>query len=188
MSKAQGPGESGTDPGDEWVDLIDSENRVTGRTSRREVRGRNLLHRGVGILCFDSGGRVYVHRRTETKDVFPGLYDMFVGGVVESGETYADAARREIDEELGVRGPTPEYLFRHLYEGDQNRSWIQVYRVIWDGPITHQVEEISWGDWLRAEDLESWVDSHTIVPDGLEVYQRYRTWVRSGSPASQPLP
>ena len=148
MSKVYDPGESRRDAGDEWVDLIDSENRVIGRTSRREVRGRNLLHRGVGILCFDSGGRVYVHRRTETKDVFPGLYDMFVGGVVESGETYADAARREIDEELGVRGPTPEYLFRHLYEGDQNRSWIQVYRVIWDGPITHQVEEISWDDWL----------------------------------------
>lgn len=169
---SDGPPEPRLDPGDELVDLIDPDNRVLGQTSRREVRTRNLLHRGVGILCLDSRDRVYVHRRTETKDVFPGMYDMFVGGVVGAGESFETAATREIDEELGIRGPRPRYLFRHLYHGPRNHSLIQVYSVVWDGEIRHQESEVAWGDWLPRSELDGWVGRHPIVPDGLEVYHR----------------
>ena len=89
------PSEEHPSPGEELVDLIDRDDRVIGRASRRRVRAENLLHRGVGILCRNSGGLIYVHKRTDIKDVFPGMYDMFVGGVVEAGETYDEAASRE---------------------------------------------------------------------------------------------
>jgi isopentenyldiphosphate isomerase len=163
-------------PGEEPVDLVDLENRVIGRALRKEVRSRNLLHRGVGIICFDRGGRIYVHRRTETKDIFPGMYDMFVGGVVASGEPYRAAAAREVAEELGIVGPRPEYLFSHLYLGDRNRAWIQVYRVEWDGPIRHQPEEVCWGSWVEEADLEEMIGESPFVPDGLEIYRRYGEW------------
>ncbi|MBM3461875.1 MAG: NUDIX domain-containing protein [Armatimonadetes bacterium] len=159
----------------EWVDLVDLENRVVGRTSRADVRRNNLLHRGVGILCRNSRAEVYVHKRTDTKDVFPGMYDMFVGGVVGSGESYEEAAMREVEEELGIRGPTPEFLFEHLYQGDRNRSWIRVYDVTWDGPIVHQEDEIAWGGWIPESDLENWAAEHEIVPDGLDVFH---AWLR----------
>ena len=161
------------DPGEELVDLVDEENRVIGRALRREVRARNLLHRGVGILCRNPEGRVHVHRRTETKDVFPGLYDMFVGGVVVSGESYDAAAKREIAEELGIVGPRPRFLFPHLYLGDRNRSWIHVYDVVWDGPLRLQAEEIVWGDWVELEALHRMVMEKPFVPDGLEVFSHY---------------
>ncbi len=167
-----------TDPGSELVDLIDANDRVIGTATRREVRTRNLLHRGVGIICFNGRGEVHVHRRTETKDVFPGMYDMFVGGVVASGESYDGAARREIAEELGISGPRPERLFAHLYEGDRNRSLIQVYRVVWDGPIVHQEEEIAWGAWIPERDLERWAAEREIVPDGLSVFEHWLSWRR----------
>jgi 8-oxo-dGTP pyrophosphatase MutT (NUDIX family) len=167
-------------PGAEWVDLVDLQNRAIGKATRREVRSLNLLHRGVGILCRNSSGQVYVHRRTETKDVFPGLYDMFVGGVVASGESYDAAAKREILEELGIAGPAPDCLFDHLYQGPKNRSWIRVYRVLWDGPIVHQTEEVAWGAWLPESALEAWVREHPIVPDGLEIFERYLEWRRAG--------
>lgn len=160
-------------PGDELVDLVDDQNRVIGSTTRREIRTRNLLHRGVGILCRNSSGRVYVHRRTTTKDVFPGMYDMWVGGVVGAGESYDDAARREIGEELGIYGPTPQPLFHHLYLGPHNRSWVALYEVIWDGPITHQESEVEWGCYLTEREIEQRLTLWTWVPDGLEIYDRY---------------
>jgi isopentenyldiphosphate isomerase len=178
-------------PGEERVDLVDLENRVIGQTLRREVRSRNLLHRGVGIICFGREGRVYVHRRTETKDIFPGMYDMFVGGVVASGESYRAAAAREVAEELGIVGPRPDYLFSHLYLGDRNRAWIQVYRVEWDGPIRHQPEEVSWGSWIEEADLEGMIRERPFVPDGLEIYRRYQDWrdpLPSRSPEIAELP
>jgi 8-oxo-dGTP pyrophosphatase MutT (NUDIX family) len=168
---------------DEIVDLVDEANRVVGRARRSEVRARNLLHRGVGILCRNSRGEVFVHRRTETKDVFPGMYDMFVGGVVGAGEEYAEAARREVAEELGITGAELRYLFHHLYLGPRNRSWVAVYEVEWDGPVRLQESEVAWGAYLGMEALIAKLPEWTFVPDGLEIFQRYRqgSWSQVGS-------
>ena len=128
---------------EELVDLIDELDRVIGMAPRSLVRGENLLHRGVGILVRNPAGEIYVHRRTETKDVFPGLYDMFVGGMVGAGEAYEEAARRETEEELGVRGAELTYLFTHRYEGQDNNCFIGVYETRWDGEIVHQEEPVT---------------------------------------------
>ena len=165
---------------EELVDLVDAEDRVVGQAPRSEVRARNLRHRGVGILCRNSRGEVYVHRRTPTKDVFPHLYDMFVGGVVGSGESYEAAAAREVAEELGIAGVAPEFLFAHLYEGPRNRAWVHVFQVRWDGPIVHQASEIEWGAWLPEAELDSWCSEVEVVPDGLEIYRRYVACGRPG--------
>jgi 8-oxo-dGTP pyrophosphatase MutT (NUDIX family) len=177
------PSEDPPSPSEELVDLIDRDDRVIGRASRRRVRAENLLHRGVGILCRNSGGLIYVHKRTDIKDVFPGMYDMFVGGVVEAGETYDEAASREIAEELGIVGATLEHLFRHLYWGPQNRSLVAVYSVEWDGPISHQESEISWGRFLSFDELVAKLEEWRFVPDGLEIFEVYRR-IRNAEPRS----
>src|SRR4051812_32230641 len=66
---------------EELGQLVDEHDRVAGAAPRSEIRARGLLHRGVAILCRNPAGEVYVHRRTTSKDVFPGLYDMWAGGM-----------------------------------------------------------------------------------------------------------
>jgi hypothetical protein len=73
------------DPGDELLDVVDEQDRVVGQATRREVRRRRLLHRFSSVLCRDGAGRLYVHRRTDDKDVYPGMYDMTAGGVLAAG-------------------------------------------------------------------------------------------------------
>jgi 8-oxo-dGTP pyrophosphatase MutT (NUDIX family) len=159
--------------GDELVDWVDEDDRVIGQVTRARMRAENLLHRCIAVLCCDSSGRVYAHRRSDTKDVFPGLYDMFVGGVVGAGESYDAAAAREIGEELGIVGPIPVPLFRHRYEGPDSRSHTAVYRVSWDGPIVHQASEIAWGGYRRLDELARGPAGWSFVPDGLEIFQRF---------------
>lgn len=160
----------------EWVDLVDRSNRVIGRALRSEVRQKNLLHRGIAVLVCNSQGQVYVHQRTAVKDLFPAMYDMFVGGVVGEGEDYLEAAVREAEEELGVKNRDLEFLFDHLYEGDRNYSWVRCYRVLWDGPVRHQPEEVQWGAWLPEGQLTQWISEVPIVPDGLDVFRAYLAW------------
>ena len=174
------PTEQEVSPAEELVDLIDRDDRVIGRKTRRTVRAENLLHRGVGILCTNAAGKIYVHKRTTTKDVFPGMYDMFVGGVVTAGESYEEAAKRELAEELGIAGPTPEYLFHHLYWGPRNRSLVAVYSVEWNGPIRHQASEISWGQFCSLEEITNKLEEWSFVPDGLEIFQAYRARSQRG--------
>lgn len=54
----------------------------------------------VGALIRDDRGRVFVQRRSPTRRVLPGIWDI-VGGHIEAGETLEEALAREIKEETG---------------------------------------------------------------------------------------
>jgi RimJ/RimL family protein N-acetyltransferase len=56
----------------------------------------------VGALIRDNRNRVYVHRRSASRRLLPGTWDV-VGGHVEAGETPQQALAREIAEETGWR-------------------------------------------------------------------------------------
>jgi 8-oxo-dGTP pyrophosphatase MutT (NUDIX family) len=171
------------DPADEILDVVDVDDRVVGQAPRGEVYARGLRHRCVFIQARDATDRVFVHRRTPTKLVFPSLYDMFVGGVVGTGESYDDAALREAEEELGVSGlPRPEPLFRFLYEDPATGHgwWSAVYEVRCVLPVRPQVEEVAWHGFLTEGEVEARLGEWEWVPDGLAAYERLREW-RIGS-------
>lgn len=158
---------------DEVLDIVDERDRVVGRAPRREAYARRLRHRAVFVLARDPAGRVFVHRRTARKLVFPSLYDMFVGGVVGAGESYDEAALREAEEELGVAGlAQPEPLFRFLYETPEHTWWSAVYQVRCESPVHPQVEEVAWHAFLTESELAQRLTEWEWVPDGLEAYRR----------------
>ncbi|MDT7704987.1 MAG: hypothetical protein QOG20_594 [Pseudonocardiales bacterium] len=161
---------------DEILDIVDENDRVIGQSPRGEAYARGLRHRCVFIQARDAEGRVFVHRRTPTKLVFPSLYDMFVGGVVGAGETYDDAALREAEEELGVSGlPRPRPLFKFLYDDGSGRTWwSSVYEVRCELPVAPQAEEVAWHAFLPEEELARVLPVWEWVPDGLEAYRRLR--------------
>lgn len=157
----------------ELVDVVDEDDRVVGQAPRRDVRCRNLLHREVAAIVRNASGEIFVHRRTETKDVFPGMYDMFVAGVVTSGEDYDEAIERELGEELGIEGVRPSFLFKTRYEDPAINWWTVVYEVVWDGPVRLQEDEIAWGAFMPQADLVLKLETWPFVPDGLLVFRRY---------------
>jgi 8-oxo-dGTP pyrophosphatase MutT (NUDIX family) len=164
------------DPADEILDVVDASDRVTGQARRGEVYAQGLLHRCVFVLARDAEDRIFVHRRTAVKLVFPSLYDMFVGGVVGSGESYDAAALREAEEELGVTGlPAPVPLFKFRYEGTGQSWWSWVYEVRCELPVSPQVAEVAWHAFLSAEELGQRLGEWPWVPDGLAAYARLTT-------------
>ena len=159
---------------EELVDVVDEDDRVVRQATRSEMRRERLLHRVVAILCLNSRGEIYVHRRTAEKDLFPSLYDMFVAGTVEAGETYDATALRELEEEVGIRGVQLERLFHYRYEGSETRSHTEVYRVVWDGPMTPQPSEIQWGEFRSRASLDANAEGFAFVPDGAELFAHYQ--------------
>ncbi|WP_280696664.1 NUDIX domain-containing protein [Kitasatospora sp. GP82] len=168
-----------TNPAEELLDVVDAQDRVIGTATRGEVYRDGLTHRCVFVLVRDPQGRIFTHRRTDTKLFAPGAYDCFVGGVVGSGENYADAARREAEEELGVHGVEPaplfKFLFEEIVEGRKYSWWCDLYEARWDGPVSPQVEEVAWHGWLSEEELGQRLaeGDWDFVPDGREAYRRY---------------
>src|SRR6516162_6221751 len=122
------------DPSTELVDVIDDAGRTVGVVTRREMRTRRLPHRCVYLLVFNTKGELFVHQRTATKDVFPSHWDVAIGGVLATGESFVTGARREAGEELGVE-VTPEPLFPFRYADAATVVQGMVYRTLHDGPF-----------------------------------------------------
>ncbi|GAB7189563.1 NUDIX domain-containing protein [Kineococcus sp. NUM-3379] len=165
--------------GAEAVALLGPDGRVCGQAPRERVRRLNLPHAATGVLLRDARGAVYVHRRTDTKDVYPGAHDCLAGGVVGAGEDPDEAAQRELAEELGVHGVGLRPVLRAWYRDERTHYLAHVYEGRWEerlhGPVRHQVEEVAWGAWTSPARLarlladESW----PFVPDSRALLARW---------------
>ncbi|GAA1992910.1 NUDIX domain-containing protein [Kitasatospora viridis] len=160
--------------------MVDRDDRVIGTSTRGEVYRLGLTHRCSAVLVRDAAGRIFTHRRHADKLFAPSTYDVFVGGVLGTGESYPEAAVREAEEELGVTGITVSPAFKFLFEYPQDgSSWFcDVYTAEWNGPVDPQQSEIEWHDWLTEDQIEQRIaeGDWPFVPDGLAAWQRYRVW------------
>lgn len=164
------------DAGDEIVALYDADGRPAGSAPRSLVRRDNLHHGATAVVVRNRAGDLYVHRRTETKDVYPGMHDCCAGGVLKYGERPLEAATRELAEELGVTGVVLYPVTTTTYR-DQHTSYVAfVYETRYDGPIRWQPEEVAWGTWMSMDALRArladpgWPfvpDSRALIADWL---------------------
>jgi isopentenyldiphosphate isomerase len=168
--------------GEEMVALYDRSDpsgRVVGAAPRSDMRARNLPHAATSVAVRDAAGRIYLHRRTATKDVFPGYHDVWAGGVVGAGEKPDDAAHRELAEELGLRSMRLRPLFVEWYEDEHTTYLAHVYDTMYDeetdGPIRHQPEEVADGWWVTVPELRQRLGDPEwlFVPDGRFCLERY---------------
>jgi isopentenyl-diphosphate Delta-isomerase len=87
----------------EIYNIVDENDCVIGKASRKYIHQNKLLHRSVHILVFNSRKELFLQKRALCKDESPGLWDTSTAGHVDAGETYLDCAHREISEELNIK-------------------------------------------------------------------------------------
>ena len=139
----------------EIFDVVDEEDRVTGQLSRHEVHRQKLLHRAVHIFVFNSRGELFLQRRSRWKDVHPLRWDSSAAGHVNSGDTYAGTAPREIEEELGVSAEVEEIA---KLPPSQATGWehVRLYRAHHDGPFKLNPAELDGGGFFTLEQIDRW--------------------------------
>lgn len=95
---------------EESMDIVNENDEVVGRDTRKNVHKNYEIHRGVHVIVVNSQGEVALQRRSMAKDYYPGYLDISVGGQVASGESYHSAAVREMAEELGCADQNLSHL------------------------------------------------------------------------------
>jgi len=161
------------DTADELVIIVDKENNEVEVVPRREMRSGRLRHRATYILVFNAQGELFVQKRTQSKDVFPGYYDIAAGGVVLAGESYEEGAVRELEEELGIRETPLTSLFDFYYEDEHIRLWGRAFSCEYDGELVLQEEEVESGEFMRVDEVFRLANTEQFTPDCLYVLQRY---------------
>ena len=78
---------------EEYLDIVDENDNVIGKDTRKAVHANYMIHRGVHIFVVNSHGQILIQKRSMNKDYYPGYFDISVGAQVSSGESYEEAAK-----------------------------------------------------------------------------------------------
>ena len=141
---------------EEIFDVVDANDQVIGQQSRSEVHRLGLRHRAIHLLVFNAVGELFLQKRSMSKDNDPGLWDSSCSGHVDSGESYAVAAERELMEEIGLLVDEPmEELFKIEASAGTGWEFAVIYRTESEGPFTLCPEEIDEGRWFTPEEIDN---------------------------------
>lgn len=143
----------------EILEIVDSHDKVIGRTTRGEIHRKGLMHRAVHILVFNSDGEIYVQRRSGTKDRHPLKLDSSAAGHVDPGESYEQTAVRELEEELGIASQVEQVLRVAACEQTDNEH-VMLFKVETDSEPAPNPDEVQWGGFMSPEELSELMEEN----------------------------
>jgi len=149
----------------EILDVVDTDNQVIGQATRKEVHEKGLMHRSVHIFMIDRDQRLYIQKRAESKETFPGAHDSSAAGHLEAGEGYHECAAREVEEELGL-APDQHVMFQVGELGaseDNGFEHVRFYVAQTGHEPTPNPEEVAGGAFYTLDEVEDLIardDTH----------------------------
>ncbi len=116
----------------ELMDVVNEKDEVVGKLPRRQVYEKLLTHRIVHVLVFNKEGKMALQLRSKKVSFCPLHWAPSAGGHVRSGETYEEAARRELEEELGIEADL-RLLWKDFYSALGLGKFIATFAARHDG-------------------------------------------------------
>lgn len=149
----------------EIVDIVDENNKVIGKSSRKEAHLKGHIHRALSVLVLNSKGQILLQKRSGKKSVHPLAWDLSTSEHVLTGESYEDAGVRSVKEELGVEivvgNPSKTTLQIREYKiGDEiihEKEIVLMLRGVHDGPFKVDKMEVDSVKFFTVEEIEKMI-------------------------------
>jgi len=149
---------------DEMLDIVDDDDRVLSQAPRRKVLDEYHVHRAVVFFVFDREGNVFVNKRSDTKEIYPGYWSIAFGGHVRAAESYESAAIREVQEETGLFD-RPVLIGSFKKRTADERENVNVYRITASRDLDLFADEIEQGQYCTMADLNVMLGRFDFLPE-----------------------
>lgn len=170
----------------ELLTIVDENDQVVGRAKRAEVFATGLLHRAVNMIVKNSEGQIFLQQRSVNKKAFPSYWDLSASEHVTFGESYEEAAKRGLSEELGLKDVVikkirPVHLQQSQYQklGKQifENELVETYQAIYDGKIKLDPKEVSDGKFYSVKQINDMIFSKKFkfTPWFLDEWKYYQS-------------
>lgn len=161
----------------ELFPLINEKGEVIGKATRQECHsGSKLLHPVIHLHILSPDGKLFMQKRSMSKDIQPGKWDTAVGGHVDYGETVEDAMKRESYEELGIKDFPYSLLFSYIFESSIEREMVNTYITRnFDDKIVCDSVEIDEGRYWSIDEIKQSLGKEIFTPNFESEFQRLLT-------------
>jgi isopentenyl-diphosphate delta-isomerase type 1 len=152
--------------------LVDDHDMVLGSIARKVAHSdRNNIHRAVDILLTNSADQVLLQKRSQYKETNPGFWTLSASGHVTFGQTYEEAAYRELEEELGVNVQL-RFVKKVLFRGDREQEYSTIYMgTLEDTPTNYDPTEVAEVQWVAISELPDFIKHNNVSPFAIEVFR-----------------
>lgn len=155
----------------EYFDVVDEDNNVIGMASREECHKKGLWHRAVHVIVVNSEGKLLLQKRTLNTDLYRGYWIDAAAGHVDAGESYEEAAERELKEELSVNIKLKKLFDFKKYTGNDNEI-IRVFGTRYDGPFKANKEEIDFVEFFSLDKINEMMKKEKFTPATVEIIKK----------------
>lgn len=142
----------------EILDLVNDKDEVIGTIDRSDygqMVDQNLGYiRSVELLIRNSEGKYWIPTRTADKKIAPNGLDYSMGGHVDAGEEYLEAALREIREELNLDLSTKDLSYVTKFEPGLIHYFRVVYLYETDDTPQYNPADFVKAEWLSLEEIK----------------------------------
>lgn len=165
----------------ELLTVVDQEDNPIGAETKDVIWREGLWHRVARVLVFNEIGELLVQQRGD-KPLFPFRWAESVGGHVGAGDSYADTALREAEEEIGVKGLSLKLLGKYpgstIFQAKEPIGTITLnkFETTFETMLTQaeleqfsQTEEVKGVEWWSVDKVVRFTHNNPDkVTDGLE--------------------
>ena len=163
------------------IAFVNDKDEIIGSGTKEEAWKNGNIHRIVRIFVFNSKGEMLIQERSENMAIWPGRWDISVGGHEDEGEDYVTAAKREAQEELGIENielkEVKKYFTDSMRDGGKIvKRFNMLFTANYDGKISFDKYEVSDMKWISLEELQKWMrerpkDFTDSFIESLEIYK-----------------
>jgi isopentenyl-diphosphate delta-isomerase type 1 len=147
---------------------VDGDDSVVGTVMKDDAHKRGVLHRAGMIFIIRRDGKILLTKRSLSKKTFPNMYDCSCAFHVTFGESYEEAAKRELSEETGIHGIL-QYMGKFSFLEPPENEMVAVFRCPSNEPLTIDREESTAAVFYSITDVDRIVASEEVTP-----------WLREG--------
>lgn len=170
----------------EYLDIVDENGQPTGEIVEREkAHAEGIMHRTSHVwLVRKKYGKleVLLQKRSDSKESYPGCYDISSAGHIPAGVDFIPSAVRELKEEIGIDANGNDLIecgnrsvsWDDVFHGIpfHDRQYSKVFALICDFPeeaFILQKEEVSAVRWIEIDEAIDAVKydkiPHCIYPE-----------------------
>lgn len=149
-------------------DLYDCNRNKIGKVERGQRLPENAFHLVIHVCIINSKGEMLIQKRNTNKKIWPGAWDLTLGGSALAGETSREAAKREMSEELGLEIEfSNELPYFTIVFGDKfDKGFDDYYLIKKDVSLDeicfrdNEVEEVKWAS---EEEILNMIDNGEFI-------------------------
>lgn len=155
----------------EFFDVLNKNGEFTGQVATREdCHKKGLWHKAVAVFILsEDNKKVLLQQRSANKKLWPSLWDVTVGGHVDSGELGYQTVIRETKEELGIVITQHDLEFigattSQNISGDIQNNHFNEYYIVHKNINLNDVvlnrEEVQSVKWFNVEELVKLINNN----------------------------